>query len=499
MSSEAPAEPPPAAGAVEPPQAGQEEPAPVSDAPESQHGPLYALEYPPLVIGRTPNPKLIAQLLGACVILFVFAWLYIGAAWDPHRRLHRLHVAVLSCDAGVPAALAAAAPAMAATPALGTATVARALYAPASPAAGLLGWQPFACAAAAGAPSCAAVADACRAELVRAVERGDAWSALFVPAGFTAAVLSNIPALGLNATTASMEHLYSTGRSLSTYTFIRSAVAATAAGMQAALAQSALASPTLGAALGRAFYIAPFALVSTDLHPVTHLGQHFASYVLCVLLWMGSAFSAALVFQFKTRAEVDALASTRRVAASEALRTLAAKSLLAVCFSFLQAIALVAVLLCLGGYGAGAGAHHGCQWAHNPGVAIAYGAYMAWSFLSINALCLHVLGQERFTAVTTCVACALQSRTPPSHSERFPAAAAGCCLLCSSRRRAPSSARSCPTASTSSAAGCPSTTACARSAPSSSADRRTGCPSTGWCPPYGARTSALLMQASREE
>jgi hypothetical protein len=365
----------------------------------------FALVYPPFRVGRSVNPKLLVQLLGACVILFTFAWLYIGAAWDPHLRLRSLSVAVLSCDAGVPPALAPALPpAFVAAPPLGAALLASSLFDPTSRAASLLGWRTFQCGAAAGG-ACgvtAATADACRAELVRAVERGDVWSALYVPRGFTAAVLSHAPAFGMNATGATMEHIYGSGRSTSTYTFIKALVVATSAGMSSALGASVLANAALGAAMSKSFFLAPFTLVATDLHPVIFFGQHFATYVLCVLLWMGSAFVASLTYQYKTRAEVDALRNARRITVSEALRTIAAKSLLATCFSFLQAISLVSVMLCLGGYHAGAGAHHGCQWAHNPGRAIAYGAYMAWSFLSINALCLHVFGVERFTAITTC-------------------------------------------------------------------------------------------------
>jgi hypothetical protein len=346
------------------------------------------------------------QLLGACVNLFAFAWLYIGASWDPHLRLRTLAVGVLSCDAGVPPALAPALPAaFVAAPPLGAALLASSLFDPSSRAAGLLGWRVFQCGAAGGGACGAtpALADACRAELVRAVERGEVWSALYVPRAFTAAVLSHAPAFGMNATQATLEHIYGTGRSTSTYTFIKAVVVSVSAGMSAALGGSVLGNAALGAAMSKSFFLSPFTLIATDLHPVTFFGQHFATYVLCVLLWMGSAFSAALTYQYKTRAEIDALRTSRRIPVGEALRTVAAKSLLAVCFSFLQAISLVSVMLCLGGYRAGAGAHHGCQWAHNPGRAIAYGAYMAWSFLSINALCLHVFGQERFTATTTCV------------------------------------------------------------------------------------------------
>ena len=116
---------------------------------------------------------------------------------------------------------------------------------------------------------------------------------------------------------------------------------------------------------------------------------------------MGSAFTVALQFQYKTRAEVDALRGAP-VTMRDALRTLGAKAAVDMAFSFVQAISLVSVLLCLGRYMAdGPDGGDGLTWAHSPGLMIAYAAYMSFSFLSINAFALHVIGVERFTTITT--------------------------------------------------------------------------------------------------
>jgi hypothetical protein len=110
-------------------------------------------------------------------------------------------VALLSCDAGVPAPLAPALPpALSAGPHIGQQLLNGSLFGPASPVAGLLGFYWHACAAAAGASSCASVAAACRNELVSDINDGKAWSALYIPPDFTAAVLSNAPAFHMNRT-----------------------------------------------------------------------------------------------------------------------------------------------------------------------------------------------------------------------------------------------------------------------------------------------------------
>ena len=95
------------------------------EATPSSAVPVFTLEYPQLLVayGRTawhgPNPKLLVQLTGATVLLMTFTFLYAGVSWNPSARLKTLQVAVLSCDAGVPSALAAALPALAAAPPMG--------------------------------------------------------------------------------------------------------------------------------------------------------------------------------------------------------------------------------------------------------------------------------------------------------------------------------------------------------------------------------------------
>jgi hypothetical protein len=372
--------------------------------------PVFTLEYPRLWIRGSvlsgPNPLLLAQLFGAVLALFTFAFLYIGVSWNPGARLHTLSVAVLSCDAGVPATLAAALPAsfMSASP-MGTALLAASVLDATTAAGRALGWRPFACGAAAGVACGASAAPACRAELVRAVERGDVWSALYVPPSFTADVLSGAPALaaamGRNASTPTLEHIYGLGRSPSTYTFIKAAVSATASGLATALGRSVLGNAALSGVMGKAWFIAPLVLTDTNLHPVVHYGQNFASYVFCVLLWMGSAFTVALLSQFRTRTEIETLRGAPATLRN-ALRTLTAKACVAIAFAFVQAIALVSVLLCLGRYQAdGPDGSDGLNWAHSPGLMIAYAAYMSFSFAAINALALHTIGVERFTTATT--------------------------------------------------------------------------------------------------
>jgi hypothetical protein len=160
------------------------------------------------------NAALLWQLLGVCIMLFAYCWLYVGVSWSPLPRLPALKVALLSCDAGVPAPLAPALPpALSTGPPIGQQLLNGSLFSPASPVAGLLGFYWHACAAARGASSCASVAAACRNELLELINDGKAWSALYIPPDFTAAVLSNAPAFHMNATQPTVEHIFSSGAS----------------------------------------------------------------------------------------------------------------------------------------------------------------------------------------------------------------------------------------------------------------------------------------------
>ena len=171
--------------------------------------------------------------------------------------------------------------------------------------------------------------------------------------------------------------------------------------MGVGLASTLLASPQLQAAIRPSFLVQPVALLSTDLHPVNHLGQEFAAYVFPLVLWMGAAFFAALVHIFRTQPELKGLATRTPLSVRDGLHTAGKKLALVVFFCFVLAIAMVAVLLCVGNYQAAASSHGGAQWAHNPGLAVAYGAYLTWSFFAMNALILSLTKMHNFTIYTT--------------------------------------------------------------------------------------------------
>ncbi len=373
------------------------------------------LRYPPVSRWKVFNDMNFSVLL-----MYSFIWLYVGSYWNPQKHYSKLRVAVLSCDAGVPAQLAGAVPPSLSAVPLGSALLAGSVFNVSSRAHTLLGWTPFDCAAAAGAPSCASVADACRQELVRAVELGDVWSALYVPPGFTASLLSNVPALapvlGVNASAPRMEHVFGTGRSYNTYAYVKALTTSVVGGISAGLGAQLLADPTLSALLRKAFFLSPVALTETDLHPVVNFGQHHAADMLCVTLFIGAAFSAAIALPLKSATQIEPHGG-RVMGAREALRIIAARLAVGVAYSFIQSIALISVLLCLGGYSENE--VHRCQWARNPGVAMAYGGYMAWCFMMMNAVIHIIFGHEPYSAFVTLALILQQTSDGGTFTELF--------------------------------------------------------------------------------
>ncbi|GIL64456.1 hypothetical protein Vafri_18362 [Volvox africanus] len=139
-----------------------------------------------------------------------------------------------------------------------------------------------------------------------------------------------------------------------------------------------------------------------NLAPVKNFGQHFASYIFCVLLWLGSSFVVVSSYQFKLKTEQQLLMQSKQegqqaygtgmVRVRHLARALMVKGAVAALFMF-----VLMVFLCIVLWALGKGTE---QWHLNPGYAIAFGWYMSWSFIYINAVLLHFIGIERFSSVT---------------------------------------------------------------------------------------------------
>ncbi|KAG2453264.1 hypothetical protein HYH02_002587 [Chlamydomonas schloesseri] len=357
--------------------------------------------------------------LGAVLMIWMFAWLYCGAFWNPVTRLSNLHVAVLNCDSLPPADSVAPGfepvmNAMLPLP-LATSMLAGSVFNASSGLSGsgrALSWYQYYCGPQAGNGSagsgpnpnatCGAAEASCLEDLRdQVLNGGKPWAVVYFPSGFTTAYLSWFPNSGVAPAQQRPlgQYIIARGRDYSTYTYVggvvqQGVIPGLSRSLTAGLAGNGTSSPVLAR-----FLALGFALAEVDLAPVRNFGQHFATYIFCVLLWLGASFVVATSWQFKLPSEVELHDPALAVPGCRPRRMallawgLWVKGSIGALFMFLLMLLLTCVLWGLGGGNE--------QWAGaNAGEAIAFGWFMSWSFISVNAVLLHLMGIERFSSAS---------------------------------------------------------------------------------------------------
>ncbi|KAG2487263.1 hypothetical protein HYH03_014104 [Edaphochlamys debaryana] len=385
--------------------------------------------------------------LFAQLVIWCFAWLYLGAFWNPLTRLEDLHVSVLNCDVLPPtsslnASFAPYMPVLAPRP-LATSLLAGSIYnttSPLGPGGGSgrsLTWDIASCPGVTGPRPCGTPEEeaACMQSLSNDVRQGGPWALLYFPSTFTTSYLSWYTYSGIAPQLQSLwaQYVIARGRCYSTYNYVTAVTTQSLVpGLSRSLTLSLASNPAALAATGLnlKFLATGITPVETDLAPVKNFGQHFASYIFCVLLWLGATFMVATSWQFKlpvekalitppppqpsaagataaeesqpdlespeARAKAEAAeVAGRNVRLGALAWALWVKGLVAALFMFVLIVLLCCVLWALG-----AGNE---QWYMNAGQTIAFGWYMSWSFIAINAVLLHFLGVERFSSISALI------------------------------------------------------------------------------------------------
>ncbi|EFJ40513.1 hypothetical protein VOLCADRAFT_99691 [Volvox carteri f. nagariensis] len=375
-----------------------------------------------------------------------------GAAIGGFRfrtRLSNLHVTVLNCDVVPPATslnatFAPLLPQLAPVP-LATGLLAAAIWNSSNPLYDKLRWENGTCpgtssTAVPGVGLCGTLEQeaACLASLSNKVLQGGPWAVLYFPSTFTSSYLSWFAGSGIapqNQRPVS-QYVYARGRDYSTCSYLSAIIANTLVpGLSSSLTWGLANNPGVMRGLSPGFLATGISLQQVDLAPVNNFGQHFATYIFCVLLWLGSSFVVVSSYQFKLPSEAlllnpsnhmrardvvqgvadtttntttnnnnnslqqqqqqeeeEEVVSLRLVRLSQVARAVLVKALVASVFMF-----VLVVLLCVVLFALGRGTE---QWHLNPGYAMAFGWYMSWSFVSINAVLLHVMGIERFSSIS---------------------------------------------------------------------------------------------------
>ena len=92
------------------------------------------------------------------------------------------------------------------------------------------------------------------------------------------------------------------GRNYSAITIITQIMTQIVTALSQGLAKM-VATSRAGATTSPSFYISPISLPSYNLAPVHTSGHNLATYILCVLLWLGTTFIVSSMFPFGAKTE----------------------------------------------------------------------------------------------------------------------------------------------------------------------------------------------------
>lgn len=273
--------------------------------------------------------------LVAILVIWCFCWLYVGAFWNPQTRLRNLHLLLLDCDTVPPAAslnasfaplLQALAPAPVATTLLGAS-----VYNPSNLLSSVLHWDTVTCpgvdATATGGRPCGTPEQEAQCVQHYADDVLDCgpWGLLYFPSNITSGYLSWFPGSGISPPTQqpAAGFYYARGRDYSTHNYLFNVVlTALLPGISRAFVSQLAASAQVMQIINPGFLATGISVNQFDLAPVNNFGQNFASYVFCILLWLGSCFVVATSYQYKLPVEVQLIqmANRRRSSFSKSLK-----------------------------------------------------------------------------------------------------------------------------------------------------------------------------------
>nr|KAJ3420897.1 hypothetical protein HK105_005001 [Polyrhizophydium stewartii] len=234
----------------------------------------------------TPASTLVIILLTSIVAAF-YGLGYLGVLWDPQSHLPNVKVGFVNADAGFNFSAYPPAFAQAVLQQTGGRTIGQVveatLLAPSSAAAGLFNWQNLT-----GVP---------HDDLVNRVNNNELWNVVYIPANFSDVFLLNFN-FGKPQTQLvfmNIENIYDQARQMSVVSIINAVLTAIVQTFSNAFAQKLLTSINTNPVDNITISAPNIRLIANNLHPIPNFGHNFATYVICIVLWLSGLVTATLL------------------------------------------------------------------------------------------------------------------------------------------------------------------------------------------------------------
>ncbi|KAG0364765.1 hypothetical protein BGZ54_007178 [Gamsiella multidivaricata] len=342
------------------------------------------------------------------VVMIVYIWLYIGALWSPVTRVKNVEIILYNADAGfdysqTPPQLAQLFQTITHNSSLGS-MIEGQIMNPEGQLSHVVSWVDKT-----QEPGWD------RDSLVDHVEKGKSWGLLYIPANFSNNFLSYAPSTTAGpATTDSLkvvdiEYVFDQGRAYGTHSIIEKYISKSLDVLTKGFEKSLLTSPanqTLLQNMHPVLWVQAIHLTETIMNPVLIYGQNFATYVVFIVLYIGSMLAVYSickylpnttetvgVLTFGSEENISADKKTAQIPKFPALRIVLARNTVALMFSLVHTIFIWMVPQVLDG--------HQMSSHFNAGIAFAFIWFVGMSFISTLFLLSHLLTVDGFQVPAT--------------------------------------------------------------------------------------------------
>ncbi|KAF9583733.1 hypothetical protein BGW38_008722 [Lunasporangiospora selenospora] len=344
-------------------------------------------------------------MVATSFVMIVYTWLYLGSLWSPLTRVKNVEIILYNADQGfdysqTPPQLAQLFQSLTHNSSLGT-VLEQQIMNPESPLNHIVTWVDKT-----NEPGWT------RESLVDHVLDGKTWGLLYFPANFSNNFLTYAPSMTTgpakteNLKIVDMEYIFDQGRSYATQSIIEKYMSKAMESMSRTIEKGLLTSPvnqTLLTTMHPLIWVQAIHLTETILNPVLVYGQNFATYVVFIVLYIGSMLAVYSICKYlpNTIETIGVLTfgphdpTPKRAAIPKfpALRIVLARNTVAMMFSLLHTIFIWMVPQVL--------PNHQMSEKYNAGIAFAFIWFVGLSFLSILFLLSHLLTVDGFQGPAT--------------------------------------------------------------------------------------------------